>query len=125
MPRSKKAQKQAPAKEETDDVVMLDENDELPELIEADETVDMSEDVPKPSETKPVNEDPDAGMTIVKNRKRRAKNPDVFMEDVEEKQSIPLNAEPVIKVAMTEDQFEAKQEAALKAHGTGLQFKRL
>jgi hypothetical protein len=106
MPRSKKA----PV--ENTDVVMLDENDELPELIDIDSAVDINEE--EPAKIQPIVSE----MTVVKNRKRRAKNADVFMEDVEEKQSDSV--EPVIPmegVILNESQFEAKQEAALKSYG--------
>jgi hypothetical protein len=96
MPRIKKTEKPTPV--ESEDVIMLDENDELPELIDTETTIDLTDEAStKPVETKPAEEDPNAGMKVVENRKRRAKNRDVFMRDVEEKQPEPSTVEPVVK----------------------------
>jgi len=57
---------------------------------------------------------------VVKSRKRKQKVPDVAMadDDVPELMEIAeTDADPVIKVGLTEEQFEKKQEEALKTHG--------
>lgn len=66
-----------------DDVIMLDENDELPELVDMESKLDLTGEATNTSPESSKQKEPE--MTTVQSRKRRAKNRDVFMEDVEEK----------------------------------------
>ncbi|KAI6232855.1 hypothetical protein M3Y99_00971700 [Aphelenchoides fujianensis] len=102
------------------DIVMLDETSDLPELLTLDDEEAMDDakvDAPKTS-----GQPAESEMTVVKSRKRKSR--DVQMADADELNEMPANdqeeegelkeVKPAITIEMNENEFEVKQEAALK-----------
>ncbi|KAI6180749.1 Phosphate carrier protein, mitochondrial [Aphelenchoides besseyi] len=87
------------------DIVMLDETSDLPDLID-----ENPQEMTVEEETPTSNAEPE--MTVVKSRKRKLR--DVQMDDELADTEELAEVKPVLDVEMSEEQFEEKQEAALK-----------
>ncbi|KAI6233198.1 hypothetical protein M3Y99_00945700 [Aphelenchoides fujianensis] len=94
------------------DIVMLDETSDLPELVALDDDEAMDDakvDAPKMS-----GQPAEPEMTVVKSRKRKSRDVRMADADEQEEEEELKEVKPAITIEMNENEFEAKQEAALK-----------